>query len=248
MKPAKILVAAAALLASAGCGEQGSNGTAVDTNAPIEAVAPPPGGDWTQLVRQTQDGGFLMGNPNADVKVVEFGSMTCPHCAEFSETGFQELVNEYVKTGRVSFEFRNYVRDPLDITMALIARCGGPERFFPVTDAMFASQSQFFEQLQATPQEQQQALQQMPPAQQFASYANLAGLQQWAAQRGVPSARQQQCLSNQSEVDRLVQMTSDASGTHNVQGTPSFLINGSLAEGASTWATLEPKIREALGS
>jgi protein-disulfide isomerase len=245
MKPVHLLAAAAAVFASAACnGEQGRDGAA--NQAPIEAIAPPEGGDWTQMVSQTAEGGFLMGNPNADVKVVEFASMTCPHCAEFAETGFDPLVNEYVKTGRVAFELRNFVRDPLDITMSLLARCGGAERFFPLTDAMFANQAQFFERVQSASTDQQQALTQQPPAQQFQGFASLAGLQQWSAQRGIPSARQQQCLTNQAEIDRLVQMSTDAVSQHNIPGTPAFLINGQLAENASDWGTLEPKIREAL--
>lgn len=247
MKPVHLLAAAAAALTLAACdSEQARNGTAA--SGPIEAVPPPEGGDWSQMVTQTPEGGYMIGNPDADVKVIEFASMTCPHCAEFAETGIQPLVDNYVKTGRVAFELRNFVRDPLDITMALIARCPGADRFFPLTDAMFESQKDFFDQVQQTPADQQQALAQLPPNQQFEAYARLAGLQQWAAQRGVPSARQQQCLTNQSEIDRLVQMTGDSTSQYNLQGTPSFVINGELVEGASTWETLEPAIREAVGS
>ena len=248
MKPLHLLAATAAVLAIGACNSEQAPGSNAASSAPIEAIAPPEGGDWTQVVTQTAEGGFLMGNPNADVKVVEFGSMTCPHCADFSENGAPKLVEDYVKTGRVSFEFRNYVRDPLDITLALVARCGGAERFFPLTDALFANQAEFFEQVQSVPSEQQQALQQLPPAQQFSRFAEFAGLQDWAAQRGVPAARQQQCLTNQAEIDRLVQMTSDAGAQYSIPGTPSFLINGELAENASSWEMLEPKIRAALGS
>ena len=247
MKPAPFLTAAAAVLAVAGCNAEQGNTAGNASSEPIEAVPPPEGGDWSQMVTQTPEGGYLMGNPNADVKLIEFASMTCPHCATFAENGFDPLVNDYVKTGRVAFEFRNFVRDPLDITMALLARCGQPERFFPLTEAMFENQQQFFEAVQAAPTDQQQALSQLPPTQQFAAFAELAGLQQWAAQRGLPSARQQQCLTNQAEVDRLVQTTSDAVSQYNVPGTPAFVMNGELVENASTWDALEPEIREALG-
>ena len=247
MKPARLLTAVTAIVALAACNGEGGNTTSASSE-PIEAVPPPEGGDWSQIVTQTAEGGYLMGNPDADVKVIEFASMTCPHCASFAEQGFDPLVEEYVKTGRVAFEFRNFVRDPLDITMALIARCGEANRFFPITEAMFENQGNFFEAAQAAPAEQQQALSQQPPAQQFAGFAQLAGLQQWAAQRGLPSARQQQCLTNQAEMDRLVQMTSDASAQYQVPGTPAFVINGKLVENASTWETLEPAIREAIGS
>lgn len=247
MKPIHLLAAAAALFASAGCnGDKGSESTA--PAAKVEAVAPPQGGDWAQVVIQTPAGGFQMGNPNAALKLVEYASMTCPHCAEFAETGVKPLVDKYVKSGRVSFEVRNFVRDPLDIAMSLIARCGGAERFFPLTDALFKSQRDFFEKVQSSSPQQQQSLTQLQPAQQFAGYAQLAGLQQWAAMRGVTSARQQQCLSNQAEIDRLVQMTSDAtSEIPDFPGTPTFTINGKMAENAGTWAQLEPKLRDALG-
>jgi protein-disulfide isomerase len=249
MKPAYLILAAAALMAGA-CNSEpaGNSGTAAPAPGG-QAVAPPPGGDWTQTVSQTDAGGFIMGNPNATVKVVEFGSMTCPACAGFAAQGAENLINDYVKSGRVAFEFRNYVRDPLDITMALVARCGGPQRFFPLTDAMFEDQAQFFETARGSSPQQQQALAQQPPAQQFAGYAQLAGLQEWAALRGVPAAQQQQCLSNQAEIDRLVQMTADANSNYEISGTPSFLINDELVvmeAGKPLWEQLRAKIDERL--
>jgi protein-disulfide isomerase len=82
MKPALMLLAATAILATTACNAEKS-GTASNTasNAPIKPVAAPNGGDWTKMVTQTPEGGFLMGNPQADVKLIEYGSMTCPHCA-----------------------------------------------------------------------------------------------------------------------------------------------------------------------
>ena len=77
------------------------------------------------MVVRTPEGGYLMGNPKANVKLIEFGSMTCPHCAEFEEQRGEQLIDTYVKSGRVSYEFRNFVRDPFDLAASLIARCGG---------------------------------------------------------------------------------------------------------------------------
>ena len=248
MKPSKILLATAAVLAGAACNAENARDNTAGNGTPVAAVEPPANGDWSEVVTQTPQGGYLMGNPNADVKLVEFASMTCPHCAEFAETGFDPMVQNYVKSGRVAFELRNFVRDPLDITMALIARCPGVERFYPLTDAMFANQEQFFEQMQAIPAAQQQELAQLPPQQQFVRLAEMSGLQRWAAQRGVPSALQQQCLTNQQEIDRLVQMTADATSEYpNLPGTPAFAINGELVEQAASWQALEPKLREAIG-
>ncbi len=248
MKRNPFLAVAVALLATAGCNSEKAGDSSAPAGEPVAAVPPPQGGDWTKVVTQSPAGGFMMGNPNAAVKLVEYASMTCPHCAEFAETGVQPLVDKYVKSGRVSFEVRNYVRDPLDITMSLIARCGGAERFFPLTDALFKSQPEIFQRVQNVSAEQQQALSQLPPTKQFAGYAQAAGLQQWAAMRGVPSARQQQCLSNQDEINKLVQMASDTTTElPNFPGTPTFTINGDMVESGGTWAQLEPKLREALG-
>ena len=241
MKPAYVLLATAAILASAACNaEKGAN---ANTNAPIEAVAAPNGGDWTKTIVATPEGGFLMGNPKADVKFVEYGSLTCPHCAEFAEKGAPQLIDKYVKSGRVSFEFRNFLRDGLDMSMALVARCGGPERFFTLSEAMYKDQRSFFERAQAATPEQQQSASASP-----AGFAELAGLQQWAAQRGIPSAKSNACLADQATQDKLVQVSNDVTTQFpGFSGTPTFIINGKMIE-ERTWDAVEPQLRDALGS
>src|SRR6185503_10794012 len=84
--------AAALALALAGCGGSGGNSSNLSsatgaTSAPLPQIAAPNNGDWTETVTLTERGGFLMGNPNAPVKLLEYASITCPHCAEFSEQG-----------------------------------------------------------------------------------------------------------------------------------------------------------------
>jgi protein-disulfide isomerase len=249
MKSTYFLLAAAAALASSGCNaEKGNGGTSATGEATETApVAPPASGDWSEVVTETGQGGFLMGNPNAAVKLVEFGSMTCPHCAEFDEAALQPLIDNYIKSGRVSFEFRNFVRDPFDIAASLIARCNGTKSFFPLTRALYKAQSDWVAKIQATPPAQMEALQNVGPDKQFLQIAQLADLQKFAAMRGVPTAKSTQCLTNQSEIDQLVQMNSDATSQYDLPGTPSFLINGKLVENAVNWETLEPKIKEAAG-
>ena len=252
MKRSHILAAAAAILASGACNaekatDKGAAGSSA-SGAPVAAVEPPADGDWSQVVTATPAGGFLMGNPKAAVQLVEYGSMTCPHCREFDETGVQPLIDKYVKTGQVGFEFRNYVRDPFDLASALIARCNGPKGFFPLTRAMFKDQPKWIAKLQNVTPEQQQALSAMGPSRQFVETAKLAGFQQWAAQRGLPSAKSNACLANEVEINRLVQMTGDTNNEFpQFPGTPSFTLNGDLLENAGTWPLLEPKLREALG-
>jgi protein-disulfide isomerase len=247
MKPTHLLVAVTAILASAACNaEKGSNSSATGT-AEAKAVLPPKGGDWAQTTTATSAGGYVMGNPNAAVKLIEYGSMTCPHCREFDEDGVPALINKYVKSGRVSYEFRNYVRDPYDLAGSLIARCNGAKGFFPLTRAMFKDQPKWVAKLQTVTPAQSQALTNLGPDKQFLAIAKLAGFQQWAAMRGVPSAKSTACLTNEAEVNRLVQMNSDATSQYpDFAGTPTFIVNGKLVKGA-TWKVLEPELRKALG-
>ena len=247
MKSAYVMLAAAAIFASAACNAE--KGTSANTdNTPIKAIKAP-NGDWSKLVSRTEAGGYIMGNPNADVKLVEFGSLTCPHCAEFDEKGGDKLINDYVKSGRVSWEFRNFVRDPFDLTASLLARCAGPDRFFPLSHELYADQRNWTSKIQEIPQEQFQALQSMGPEKQFLEIAKLSQLQQWAAQRGVPSGKSNVCLTDQNEINRLVQMNGDTTTQFpEFTGTPSFVINGKILKETATWEKLEPQLRDALGS
>ena len=248
MKPIHFILASAAALATAACNgsEQQPQGGTASATGPVQTLQRPASGDWSEAVTPTHEGGFLMGNPNAEVKLVEFGSMTCPACAAFDETALPGLVEKYVKPGNVSFEFRNYVRDPYDITAALIARCNGAKTFFPLTHALFRNQREWTGKLQQAPADQMQALQTLPPEQQFKTIAEMGGLQQFAAMRGVPAAKSSQCLADKAEIDKLVQMNSDATSQYDVAGTPSFLINNELVQEPG-WEGLEPAIQKALG-
>lgn len=249
MKSSIMLGGGVAMLMLAGCSEGGSGaGNAAATEAAaVEAIPAPNGGDWTQMVSQTPEGGFVMGNPQAPVKLIEYASMTCPHCAEFAETGTPRLIDEYVKTGQVSFELRNFVRDPVDLAASLLARCGGATPYFKLTEQMFAAQEDWMSRLQTLSPEEQARLQALPPNQVTGELAEKSGLIQFARVRGVPAERANQCLANQSEIDRLVEITQRTTTQYpDFPGTPTFFINGEIVTNAGTWEALEPRIREAL--
>ena len=252
MKPTPFLACAFAVVAIAGCNSKQGD-AATNTPAKLDQVAPPKGGDWSDVVNATPAGGFMMGNPNAKVKLVEYWSMTCPNCKRLDDLGVPPLINTYVKSGQVSWEFRNYVRDAFDLTASLVARCNGAKTFFPTMRALYNDQEKWFGRVQATPEDQMKPLQDLPPNKQFVELAKIAGFQDWAAARGLPPAKTNQCLSNEQTVDQLVQMTSDVMSKYpNFPGTPSFIINDNMVElgpvtEAQVWPTLEAKIKEALG-
>ena len=246
MKLSNYFLCVAAVTALAACNSKQENAA---SNEPLKLtpVAPPKGGDWTQTVSLTQDGGMLMGNPDAKVKLIEYGSLTCPHCREFDEKGAEPLMNTYVKSGQVSWEFRNYVRDAFDLAATLIARCNGPSSFFPLARALYKDQPNWEAKMQTAPQAQIEALQAMPSAQIPAAAARLAGLQEWAAARGVPEAKSTACLADSNGVNKLVEMNANATQQFpDFPGTPTFVLNGKMVENVATWDTLEPKLREAL--
>jgi protein-disulfide isomerase len=251
MKNLPLLLAVTALAATSACtkkaGDTPTPAAAAASSAPTVAVAPPASGDWTEAVAPTAAGGFVMGNPDAKVKLVEYGSMTCPHCAAFDKEGVPTLLANYVKNGKVSWEFRNFVRDPYDLTASLIARCNGAKSVFGLTRAIYAAQPEWIAKLQIVPPATMEALSKLPPAQQFPAYAKAAGFQQFAAMRGVPVTKTDACLTDTKEIDRLVQMNSDAVSQYNVPGTPTFLINNTVVPDTATWELLEPKIKAALG-
>jgi len=247
MKPSVFLACAVAVVAVAGCNSKQGN---LATNAPAELKqAPPPkGGDWTQVVTETPSGGFMMGNPNAKVKLIEYGSLTCPHCKAFDDEGVPSLLSKYVKSGQVSWEFRNYVRDMFDLTASLIARCNGAESFFPLSRALYNDQATWMAKIQAAPQDQLQALENLPPNQEFLQAAKFPELQSWAALRGVPTSKSTACLTDENAINQLIQMTSDATTQFpDFPGTPTFILNGTMLDKTATWDVLEPQIRNALG-
>ena len=208
----------------------------------------PPRTDWARVVAGTPAGGYVLGNPKAKVKLVEFGSLTCPHCRAFDEEGVPTLLNAYVKSGKVSWEFRNYVRDAADVTAALIARCNGARSFFPLVRALFKDQPVWFGKAVAYPKDQLQKLADLPPQQQFVNMAKITGLDTWAAAHGLPAAKSNQCLANLGSADQLVKMTSDATDQYpGFEGTPTFLINGTMLEHTANWDRLEPQLKAAVG-
>lgn len=245
MKPSVFLAAATAIVALAGCNKNQGNVTSSEP-VKLQQVAPPPGGDWTQVVNATA-AGFMMGNPDAKVKLVEIGALTCPHCREFDEKGVPILVDKYVKSGQVSWEFRPYLLHGLDLPAVMIVRCNGAKTFFPLMRALYKDQTEWIGKVQAAPEAQQEQVQNLPIKQQFVTLAQMAGLQDWAAIRGVPQAKSNQCLSDENEINKLVQQSGDVTTQFpDFQGTPSFIINGTMLKDTATWDKLQPQLDEAL--
>lgn len=237
---ARPLVAAVAL-ALAGCSGGGDTAAAGD---PLPKVAAPAGSSWSQTVTATDDA-FVMGNPDAPLKLVEFASFTCNHCAEFSVTSHEELKRDFIDTGRVSFEIRPFVRDPVDLSLATVATCLGAERYFPLTENIFASQAQLIAAAQAGAQANEERLasiQSLPEEQRLPAMAGIFGIPEFFAARGIPAAETSRCLADSAAVQKRTEVTSRNQRQYEISGTPTFLLNGQVMANAGTWE----QVRDAL--
>jgi protein-disulfide isomerase len=214
--------------------------------APKPVAKPVVARDWTSTVTMTPAGAYVLGNPQAKVRLIEYLSMTCTHCAAFTGESLKPLKDNYVRTGQVSIEVRHAIRDSLDVAASLLARCDGPKTFFANTEAVLASQGDWLRAAVAFQEQDQGAAAKLPLGQALAAFAKGAGLDRIMAGRGLPAVRANACLADKAEQDRLVAMAREAWSTRSIPGTPAFLINGTLVDGASSWAALEPKLREAL--
>lgn len=242
MKKSIIVLSALMTIALASCGDkEGASST-----AKIEAgatVPPPAGKSWSEVVTRTKDGGYLMGNPAAKVSVVEFASFTCPHCRDFAEQSHAD-VEAMVDTGKMSFELRPYVRDPVDMTVALLAGCNGPEAFYPLSRQLFANQETMFERLQAAG-EKVEALSKEPAEKRFAGMAELTGLIEFVKQRGLPEDKARQCLADTGQVDAAVKGVEAANSQYEITGTPTVLINNEVVPDGAQWQVVKNRLKEA---
>lgn len=210
----------------------------------IAAVAAPAGKAWTDVVEVTADGGYRVGNPNAPVKLMEFASLSCSHCADFSEQGSAELLGQFVASGRVSYELRFFMLNALDMPATLLATCGAPEAAIPLADQFWAFQKTMFSNLQAGGEAQLQAAGQLPPDQRFAAIAKLGGMDTFFAARGIPQAQAATCLADVNKATALVNATNKAGQEMGITGTPTFFLNGVKLEG-NTWDKVKGALQTA---
>jgi protein-disulfide isomerase len=161
----------------------------------------------------------VLGKADAPVTVIEYASMTCPHCAAFHAGPYPALKKEYIETGKVKFIFRDFPLDRLALAAAMMARCAPKERYFPVVDIILKTQ------------------------QNWARVADpAAALSQIGLLAGISKETYQACVSNKAVFDGVMKIRNDGDKKFKVQSTPTIIVNGKTFEGQ---ATIE-KLREVL--
>jgi protein-disulfide isomerase len=209
------------------------------TVAALALVAAAPAADWTKRVTQTPQGAFVLGNPAAKTRLVEYVSYTCDHCAHFSNEASASLKSRYVASGATAVEVRHAVRDPIDLAATLLARCTGPARFFAAHEKLFATQEQWFGAGVRYAQANKDALEKASGPQRVQMLAKASGL---GTVVGLNDAQVNACLADTAQQRPVMAMTQEAWQTRAIPGTPHFLINGQSVPNATSWAALEPRL------
>ena len=194
---------AAAAFALAGTGIVGEALSFIAAAARADTPAPDP----AELAKPGPDGDIVLGSDKAPVTIIEYASMTCPHCAHFSTTTFPELKHRYIETGKVRFIFREFPLDALAAAGFMLARCAGNEKFMPIVETLFAKQSEWVVQ------------------------KPVEALRMIAKQFGFAEQSFDQCLANQKVLDSIQAVRDRAVEKLGVNSTPTFFVNGKKLTG-----------------
>ena len=155
---------------------------------------------------------MTLGNAKAKVVVVEYASLSCPHCARFHASVFPALKAKYIDTGKVQFVYREFVTSPAEVAVpaTLLARCAGKDRYFQIVDRVFATQEEMYKT------------------------GTVAGvhriLRREAAAVGLDNAAYDACMKDEVQFEALKTRIDRASDEGKVEGTPTFDVNGKRIE------------------
>ncbi|MCA0211138.1 MAG: DsbA family protein [Proteobacteria bacterium] len=200
---------------------------------------------WSQTVTTSPIGAFLVGNPDAKVRLVEYFSYTCHVCADFAKAGSLPLKTQYLDRGLVLLEYRNLVRDPVDMTAALLARCGGPKAFSGNHQAIFAAFPALIAKIQQATDAQTKSWFEGTTGERARKIAAGTGLAALMRARGYTQAQIEAALDSEVAQAELTGMTNIGLGADRVEGTPTFFVNGRNA-GVTAWPALKSKLDLAL--
>lgn len=168
------------------------------------------GGDSGQAVEASVSGENILGDPNAPVTIIEYGSPTCAHCKAFHDEVFAELKARYIDPGKVCFVFREIPTNPGPLSMAgfLTASCAPNGKYFEVLDVLFERQ--------------------IPLVQAYQAGTARDELLHIAQAAGITEQQFDSCLMDVAEIERIQQVGEDAVRVHDLTGTPTFVINGEV--------------------
>jgi protein-disulfide isomerase len=166
----------------------------------------------------------VLGNPNAPVTMIEYASLTCPHCAEFHNDVLPDLKERYIATGKVRLIYRDFPLDERALTAAALAHCAGPDRYFGFLDVLFQTQ---------------------------ASWAGaddyVGALKKLGKLGGMSDQQMDQCFADEELTNGILQTRLDGQNEHGVSSTPTLVINDQVFAGARSIEDLSQVIDPLVG-
>lgn len=156
---------------------------------------------------------FGLGPKDAKVKMVEYASLTCPHCAHFHEEVWPKLKADYIDTGKIRFELREIYFDRYGLWGAMMARCGGEMRYFGITDILFDTQKDWLSTDDPN--------------------VVIANLKKIGRSAGMDDATLDACMKDSAQAEAMVAHSQKNADADKLEGTPSFVINGTMHKNMS---------------
>jgi protein-disulfide isomerase len=213
--------------------------------AALTIAATPAVADYNNSVATGSGGSHVVGNPEARLKVIEYVSYTCSHCAHFQKESEGPLRLAYIPQGKVSIEVRHIVRDPIDLTATMLVNCGAPGKFYTRHNAFLQTQDTWIAKAQNASESQRQRWSTGPVPGRLRAIASDMGFYPMMEKFGVGRVAADQCLGDTALAKRVLDMT-DAALSDGVRSTPSFVLNGELLEDKHSWDDLHAALQSRL--
>jgi protein-disulfide isomerase len=172
---------------------------------------------FSQVAQQLPE--IAMGNANAPVTIVEYSSLSCPHCAAFHKEVLPELKSQYIETGKVRYVVKEFPLNEPALAAAVVARCLDSARYLPFIDLLFAKQEDWAFKTDA-----------------------LTPLKQFARQAGMTEEQFNKCIDD-VELQKKILAIREQGAKQGVNATPSFFVNGQLFKGSATIKTLSEAMK-----
>jgi protein-disulfide isomerase len=167
---------------------------------------------------------MALGDPDAPVTIVEYSSFTCPHCATFNQGAYRQIIDNYVETGQVQYIKREVYFDAYGLWAALVARCGGPERYHGVVEMLYRDQRDW--------------------AGSSDGGVVAENLRRIGRRAGMDNEQLDACLADRDKATALMEVYRVNAERYGIRSTPSFVINGQTF-GNMSYADFEAAIADA---
>ena len=207
----------------------------------VAAYSAPAKPNWLLTFIQSAQGSHIIGNPAARTKVVEYMSYTCSHCANFENNDAPLFKTQFVANGEANLEIRNLVLNSVDLTAAMLARCGGKGRFFGNHKHLMATQKTWLAGVGKISNATNAKLQAEDYVGYMAGVYAETGLSAIMQQRGINVRQGKACLGDKAAFKAILDM-SDEAGKLGIHSTPTFMVNGNVDDEIHDWQSLKSKL------